>query len=148
MQVRIKRVYEEPDAHDGLRVLVDRLWPRGLSKSQAKVDLWLREIAPSTELRKWFGHDPAKWTEFQRRYCAELHRNSEQVRLLRQELHKGPVTCSSAQKTFTITRLSFSRKFSNSRSGQPASSQQNRRADGVISRSRLPNCFQFILIIR
>lgn len=92
MQVRIKRVYEEPDAHDGLRVLVDRLWPRGLSKSQAKVDLWLREIAPSTELRKWFGHDPAKWTEFQRRYCAELHRNSEQVRLLRQELHKGPVT--------------------------------------------------------
>ena len=92
MQVRIKRVYEEPDAHDGLRVLVDRFWPRGLSKSQAKVDLWLREIAPSTELRKWFGHDPAKWTEFQRRYCAELHRNSEQVRLLRQELHKGPVT--------------------------------------------------------
>ncbi len=92
MQVRIKRVYEEPDAHDGLRVLVDRLWPRGLSKSQAKVDLWLREIAPSTELRKWFGHDPAKWTEFQRRYCAELQRNSEQVRLLRQELHKGPVT--------------------------------------------------------
>lgn len=92
MQVRIKRVYEEPDAHDGLRVLVDRLWPRGLSKSQAKVDLWLREIAPSTELRKWFGHDPAKWTEFQRRYCAELHRNSEQVRLLRQELHKGPMT--------------------------------------------------------
>ena len=92
MQVRIKRVYEEPDAHDGLRVLVDRLWPRGLSKSQAKVDLWLREIAPSTELRKWFGHDPAKWAEFQRRYCGELHRNSEQVRLLRQELHKGPVT--------------------------------------------------------
>lgn len=68
------------------------VWPRGLSKSQAKVDLWLREIAPSTELRKWFGHDPAKWTEFQRRYCAELQRNSEQVRLLRQELHKGPVT--------------------------------------------------------
>lgn len=60
MRVRIKRVYEAPDANDGLRILVDRLWPRGLTRARAKVDLWLRDIAPSTELRKWFSHDPVK----------------------------------------------------------------------------------------
>jgi uncharacterized protein YeaO (DUF488 family) len=92
MQVRIKRVYAEPDVHDGLRVLVDRLWPRGLSRSRARIDLWLREIAPTTELRKWFGHDPSRWSEFQRRYRLELSHNTEQVNSLVQELGKGPVT--------------------------------------------------------
>jgi uncharacterized protein YeaO (DUF488 family) len=67
-----KRVYEEPESGDGMRVLVDRLWPRGLSKERARVDLWLKEIAPSRELRTWFGHDPAKFAEFRRRYEAEL----------------------------------------------------------------------------
>lgn len=62
--VQIKRVYEAPKADDGIRVLVDRLWPRGLSKAKAQIDVWLKELAPSTELRKWFGHDPEKWTEF------------------------------------------------------------------------------------
>lgn len=92
MKLRIKRVYEQPDKHDGRRILVDRLWPRGLTKEKASVDLWLKDIAPSTELRKWFGHDPAKWGEFQERYLAELKSNSEQIQLLKQELDKGIVT--------------------------------------------------------
>ena len=71
-QVAIKRVYDEADASDGTRVLVDRLWPRGLSKERAHVDLWLKEIAPGNELRTWFGHDPAKFDEFRQRYKAEL----------------------------------------------------------------------------
>ena len=66
MPIKLKRVYEEPSPSDGKRVLVERLWPRGLSKEKAKVDLWLKEAAPSTELRKWFSHDPAKWEEFKK----------------------------------------------------------------------------------
>lgn len=71
-RVAIKRVYDEPDASDGMRVLVDRLWPRGISKERAHVGLWLKEIAPGNELRTWFGHDPAKFDEFRRRYEDEL----------------------------------------------------------------------------
>jgi uncharacterized protein YeaO (DUF488 family) len=92
MDIRIKRAYEEPDREDGTRILVDRLWPRGLTKEKARVDLWLKDVAPSTELRKWFAHDPAKWTEFRSRYLAELKRNNEQLSLLRQEAAKGTVT--------------------------------------------------------
>ncbi len=77
--IRIKRVYLQPEKEDGNRILVDRLWPRGLTKEKASVDLWLKEIAPSTELRKWFGHDPAKWAEFQTRYLDELRGNAEQL---------------------------------------------------------------------
>ena len=72
MAVRIKRIYDSPATSDGFRVLVDRLWPRGVSKEKAAVDLWLKDIAPSTELRKWFAHDPEKWPEFQKRYLREL----------------------------------------------------------------------------
>jgi len=90
--IRIKRVYEEPDGEDGTRILVDRLWPRGLTKEKAKVDLWLKDVAPSTELRKWFAHDPAKWAEFRSRYLEELKGNKEQLSLLRQEAAKGAVT--------------------------------------------------------
>jgi uncharacterized protein YeaO (DUF488 family) len=92
MNIRIKRAYEKPDEEDGTRILVDRLWPRGLTKEKAKVDLWLKEIAPTTELRKWFAHDPAKWTEFQRRYTTELQKNNEALALLKHEAAKGPVT--------------------------------------------------------
>jgi uncharacterized protein YeaO (DUF488 family) len=92
MNIRIKRVYEEPDGEDGIRILVDRLWPRGLTKEKAKVDLWLKDVAPSTELRKWFAHDAAKWAEFQARYCEELKKNKEQLSLLKQEVAKGTVT--------------------------------------------------------
>ena len=92
MKLTIKRVYEEPDKDDGIRILIDRLWPRGLSKEKAHVDLWLKQIAPSTELRKWFAHDPAKWTEFKTRYRAELKHNGEQLAVLKQAIAKGPVT--------------------------------------------------------
>jgi len=75
MRVSIKRVYETPVSTDGQRILVDRFWPRGLTKEKARIDLWLRDIAPSTDLIKWFGHDPVKWPEFQIRYQAELEDN-------------------------------------------------------------------------
>ena len=73
--LRLKRVYEPPSPEDGVRILVDRLWPRGLTKAHAAVDRWLKEIAPSTELRQWFGHDVARWPEFRRRYMEELHQD-------------------------------------------------------------------------
>lgn len=74
MSIRLKRVYDKPGKEDGYRILVDRLWPRGLSKQQAKIDLWLKEAAPSTKLRKWYGHDPSKWKAFKSRYFSELMR--------------------------------------------------------------------------
>lgn len=92
MKIRIKRVYEEPAKEDGIRILVDRLWPRGLTKQRACLDLWLRDIAPSTELRKWFNHDPEKWTEFGVRYRKELESNNEPVKILKEQLKKGTVT--------------------------------------------------------
>jgi uncharacterized protein YeaO (DUF488 family) len=90
--IRIKRAYEEPDREDGERILVDRLWPRGLTKEKARVDLWLKDVAPSTELRKWFAHHPARWAEFRSCYREELKRNKEQVSLLKQQAAKGTVT--------------------------------------------------------
>lgn len=92
MKVAIKRVYEEPKEGDGTRILVDRLWPRGLTKERAKVDLWLKEVAPSNELRKWFAHDPKKWTEFQARYKDELKEHPDGLGLLKLEAKKGAVT--------------------------------------------------------
>lgn len=92
MHIRIKRAYEEPAESDGTRILIDRLWPRGLSKEKARVDLWLKEIAPSIELRKWFAHDPRKWAEFKTRYLAELKRNGEQLSILQEHVEKGTVT--------------------------------------------------------
>jgi uncharacterized protein YeaO (DUF488 family) len=92
MDVRIKRVYETPGPEDGKRILVDRLWPRGLSKERAAVDLWLKEIAPSAELRKGFGHAPDRWEAFRERYRAELAANAESVGRLREVMKGGPVT--------------------------------------------------------
>jgi uncharacterized protein YeaO (DUF488 family) len=82
--LKLKRAYERPSPADGYRILVDRLWPRGISKQKAAIDLWLKEIAPSNALRRWFGHDPARWTEFQRRYRRELHENPEPVNQIKQ----------------------------------------------------------------
>ena len=90
--VKAKRVYDEPADSDGTRVLVDRIWPRGLTKERAAVDVWLKDIAPTTELRKWFGHDPARWKEFERRYWKELDRNTAAVAQLRELVDRGPVT--------------------------------------------------------
>jgi len=90
--VKLKRAYEAPTKDDGERVLVERLWPRGLTKQKAKIDLWVKEISPSTELRKWFGHDPEKWDEFRRRYKSELKQQPELVDQLRDKARKGPIT--------------------------------------------------------
>ncbi len=90
--IHLKRVYEEPSSKDGMRVLVERLWPRGLTKQRAAVDLWLKDVAPSPELRKWFGHDPARWQEFQNRYWAELSDKKGTVNLLRQKGDEGTLT--------------------------------------------------------
>jgi uncharacterized protein YeaO (DUF488 family) len=92
MKIPMKRVYDEPSAADGKRILIDRLWPRGLSKEKAQVDLWLKAIAPSTSLRQWFGHDPGKWAEFKKRYKDELNHNSEAVAQLKEQMAKGKVT--------------------------------------------------------
>jgi len=92
LKLEIKRVYEEPSRADGTRILVDRLWPRGLTKEKAKVDIWLKDIAPSTELRKWFGHDPDKWAEFKARYRRELKSKADLLDEVKEKAAKGPVT--------------------------------------------------------
>lgn len=83
MPIKLKRIYEDANEDDGYRVLVDRIWARGMSKERAQIDLWLKEIAPSTKLRKWFGHAPERWTEFIRRYHAELDAMPDTVQQLR-----------------------------------------------------------------
>lgn len=90
--IHVKRAYEEPAAADGLRILVDRLWPRGLSKDALRIDFWARDLAPSTDLRKWFGHDPEKWPEFKQRYFHELEDHADQVAELREKIAAKPVT--------------------------------------------------------
>lgn len=90
--VQIKRAYEPPAPEDGTRILIDRLWPRGVKKEALALDQWNKELAPSTALRQWFGHDPALWTEFQRRYAAELQPQTEQMDALRALARKGRVT--------------------------------------------------------
>ena len=92
MNIIIKRVYDEPSKEDGKRILIDRLWPRGLTKEKAQIDLWLKEISPSTELRKWFGHDPSKWTEFKKRYIVEIKKNTTVRSQLEEQLKNGKVT--------------------------------------------------------
>jgi len=92
MKIGIKRVYEKPDRDDGLRILVDRLWPRGLTKAAAKIDFWPKELAPSNELRRWYGHDPGKWAEFKSRYFRELDANPGLVKEIRGRMREGKVT--------------------------------------------------------
>lgn len=91
-QVQLKRIYEPPQKSDGYRVLVDRVWPRGLSKDAAQIDLWMKDIAPSTALRKWFNHDPARWVGFQEKYRAELRELGDKLDELRDRAKKEPVT--------------------------------------------------------
>ena len=91
-RIRMKRAYEPPATDDGVRILVDRLWPRGVKKTKAGIDRWFKEIAPSTALRKWFGHDPARWQEFRRRYTAELRGQPGRVAELRAIARRRSVT--------------------------------------------------------
>jgi uncharacterized protein YeaO (DUF488 family) len=90
--VKLKRAYEPPEPEDGKRILIDRLWPRGVSKEHASLDQWMKEIAPSTALRKWFGHDPSRWEEFRRRYAKEVHQHPDLLDQLRTLAREGPVT--------------------------------------------------------
>jgi uncharacterized protein YeaO (DUF488 family) len=90
--VKLKRAYEPAAANDGARILIDRLWPRGVKKIDAAIDQWVKDIAPSTALRKWFGHDPARWSEFRRRYAAEVRRHSEYLSRLCAQARQGPIT--------------------------------------------------------
>lgn len=95
--IKIKRIYSDPAKDDGFRMLVDRLWPRGVSKEKAKIDLWLKDIAPSDSLRKWFNHDPAKWDEFKRKYFRELDENKDRINQVFKK-HKGIITLLYAAK--------------------------------------------------
>ena len=90
--IQVKRVYEKASRQDGLRILVDRLWPRGLTKERAAVDWWLKDVAPSTELRQWFGHDPAKWGQFEERYRKELREKKDALTRLKQKSEEQTVT--------------------------------------------------------
>lgn len=90
--IRLKRAYEPPATSDGRRILVDRLWPRGISKADAAIDRWMKDIAPSTDLREWFGHDAERWPEFQRRYALEVRKHREQLAELRRLARKDPLT--------------------------------------------------------
>ena len=92
MNIKIKRAYEQPHKDDGVRILVDRLWPRGLTKEKARIDLWLKEIAPSTELRKWFAHDPDKWKSFRGRYQTEIRNNEDLIKVLKDKASEGTIT--------------------------------------------------------
>jgi uncharacterized protein YeaO (DUF488 family) len=90
--VKLKRAYEAASSDDGRRILIDRLWPRGVKKTDAKIDEWMKDIAPSTALRKWFGHDPDRWQEFRRRYEAEVKEHPELLERLRMLARQGPIT--------------------------------------------------------
>ena len=98
MTIQIKRAYAAPEKSDGFRILVDRLWPRGLTKEKARVDLWLKDVAPSNELRKWFAHDPARWSGFQSRYLDELKAASEPLHLIKDKAAHATVTLLFAAK--------------------------------------------------
>jgi uncharacterized protein YeaO (DUF488 family) len=99
-EVRVRRVYDDPPPEDGRRVLVDRIWPRGLAKARAGIDEWAKDVAPSTELRRWYGHDPARFEEFRRRYQAELAepRRQAALRHLRELARSGPLTLVTATR--------------------------------------------------
>jgi uncharacterized protein YeaO (DUF488 family) len=92
VSIHLKRAFESPSKEDGYRVLVDRVWPRGIKKEDLSVEIWLKEVGPSTELRKWFGHDPERWEEFRKRYFRELERHREEISALAEKARKGRVT--------------------------------------------------------
>jgi uncharacterized protein YeaO (DUF488 family) len=126
MTVRIKRIYEPSGPADGLRILVDRLWPRGLSKADAAVDEWLKDVAPSTGLRQWFGHDPALWPEFQARYRTELDADPPGLERLVELAERQPVTLLFAARDQQHNQAAALRDYLLERFG---SSRRRRRAE-------------------
>jgi len=111
MRLNLKRVYEPPDRADGTRFLVERLWPRGVSKEAAKLDGWLKDVAPSDSLRKWYGHDPGKWEEFRRRYLAELSRTPQNLDPIREAAATGAVTLVFAAKNPELSNARVLKEF-------------------------------------
>jgi uncharacterized protein YeaO (DUF488 family) len=111
MKIQVKRVYETPEESDGKRILVDRLWPRGLTKEKAKIDLWAKGISPSNELRRWYGHDPQKWGEFKKRYAVELNTNQDAVRKFLDDLGKGTVTFLFSSKELVINNAAALKEY-------------------------------------
>lgn len=113
--IRVKRVYEPPSDQDGFRVLVDKLWPRGLRKSEARLDLWIKEIAPEDKLRKWFSHDPEKWEEFRECYLKELEQKEEYVRKLLEKAKENDLTLLYAAKSETFNNAIVLKEYLESR---------------------------------
>lgn len=111
MRLQLKRVYEPPANIDGMRILVDRLWPRGLSKAEAKIDFWAKEVAPSTELRHWYQHEPEKWPEFQRKYFTELQNNPDAVQELIAKLGNENATLLFASKETSLNNAAVLKEF-------------------------------------
>jgi uncharacterized protein YeaO (DUF488 family) len=109
--VKIKRVYDQVSPSDGKRILVDRLWPRGIKKEDAAIDEWLKDIAPSTELRKWYSHDPSKWGEFKKRYKIELEDKIEIIDRLRQESRKRTITLLFSTKATELNNAAALKEF-------------------------------------
>lgn len=136
MPIAVKRVYDPPSPDDGLRVLVDRLWPRGLSKASARVDLWAKELAPSHELRRWYAHDAKKWPEFKRRYFAELKARSQAVDSLRRETGRRKVTLLFGSKEPRLNNAFALKQVLEARGRPRRVSQRPRRARSAAGRSR------------
>ena len=113
--IRVKRIYEEPSDQDGFRILVDRLWPRGLRKSEARLDLWMKEIAPENRLRRWFSHDPEKWEEFRKCYLKELEQKEEYVQELLDKARETDLTLLYAAKDETFNNATVLKEYLESR---------------------------------
>jgi len=111
VRIRTKRVYDAPVVSDGRRILIDRLWARGLSKAKARIDFWAKDIAPSTALRKWYGHDPDKWKEFRKRYFAELDANPEGMAALKANLGASTVTLVFSSKETRLNNASALKEY-------------------------------------
>ena len=111
MRLQLKRVYEPPTDIDGMRILVDRLWPRGLSKAEARIDFWAKEVAPSNELRHWYQHEQEKWPEFQRKYFSELQNHPEAVQELIAKLGNGNATFLFASKETSLNNAAVLKEY-------------------------------------
>lgn len=111
MVIQVKRVYDPPERSDGKRILVDRLWPRGLSKDKARVDLWMKEVAPSKGLRTWYGHDPGKWNDFRERYFVELDANPLAVQELLDHAQAGQVTFVFSAREHTLNNAEALKEY-------------------------------------
>jgi len=138
MPISIKRAYEPPSDEDGVRVLVDRLWPRGVSKAAARIDHWLKDLAPSDGLRKWFGHDPARWGEFRKRYFRELSGQGGTLAELRKLARRGRVTLVYAAKDEEHNDAVALREFLSRRAAPKRASARTAGGRGKASRQRRP----------